>query len=100
MQPKLLLLDDVLIARILDEAHQLLLKPGVKVNNEEARELLASAGAQVDAETNVVRIPEQIVRKALESAAREFYLFDSDGNPKVKYGGDDSYRNFGNRVLR
>ncbi|KXK16225.1 MAG: putative trimethylamine methyltransferase [Chloroflexi bacterium OLB14] len=88
MQPKLLLLDDAMIERILDEAYQLLLKPGVKVNNYEARELLESAGAQVDKETNVVKIPEQIVRKALESAPREFYLYDADGNPKVKYGGD------------
>ncbi len=88
MQPKLLLLDDEMIARILDEAYQLLLKPGIKVNNEEARDLLASAGAQIDPETNVARIPEQIVRKALESTPREFYLYDSEGNPKVKYGGD------------
>ncbi len=88
MQPKLTLLTDDIIQRILDEAHQLLLKPGVKVNNDEARELLASAGAQVDTETNVVHIPEQIVRKALESVPREFYLYDYDGNPTVKYGGD------------
>jgi len=88
MQPKLLLLNDEMIERILDEAHQLLIKPGVKVNNEEARELLGNAGAQVDEETSVVKIPEQIVRKALESAPREFYLYDYDGNPTVKYGGD------------
>mgnify|MGYP003411821151 FL=1 len=88
MQPKLILLTEDIIERILDEAYQLLLKPGVKVNNDEARELLASAGAQVDAETNVVHIPEQIVRKALESVPREFYLYDYDGNPVVKYGGD------------
>ena len=88
MQPKLLLLDDEMIARILDEAYQLLLKPGIKVNNEEARDLLASAGAQVDLETNVVKIPEQLVHRALESTPREFYLYDYEGNPKVKYGGD------------
>src|SRR6185436_16052861 len=88
MQPKLTLLTDDIIERILDEAYQLLLKPGIKVNNDEARDLLASAGAQVDPETNVVKIPQQIVRKALESTPREFYLYDADGNPKVKYGGD------------
>ncbi len=88
MQPKLTLLTEDIIERILDEAYQLLLKPGVKVNNDEARELLGTAGAQVDAETNVVHIPEQIVRKALESVPREFYLYDYDGNPTVKYGGD------------
>jgi len=88
MQPKLILLTEDIIERILDEAYQLLLKPGIKVNNEEARDLLAAAGAQIDLETNVVRIPEQIARKALATAPREFYLYDYDGNPKVKYGGD------------
>lgn len=88
MQPKLILLTDDIIERILDEAYQLLLKPGIKVNNEEARDLLAAAGAQIDLETNVVRIPQQIARKALETAPREFYLYDYDGNPTVKYGGD------------
>ena len=81
MQPKLLLLEPEMIARILDEAYQLLLKPGIKVNNEEARDLLGSAGAQIDLETNVVRIPEQIARKALGTAPREFFLYDYDGNP-------------------
>ena len=88
MQPKLTLLTDDIIERILDEAYQLLLKPGIKVNNEEARDLLGSAGAQIDPETNVVKIPQQIARKALETAPREFYLYDYDGNPTVKYGGD------------
>ena len=88
MQPKLILLTEDIIERILDEAYQLLLKPGIKVNNEEARDLLASAGAQIDLETNVVKIPQQIARKALETAPREFYLYDYDGNPTVKYGGD------------
>ncbi|MCQ3937354.1 MAG: hypothetical protein DPW18_09935 [Chloroflexi bacterium] len=88
MQPKLSLLDDALITRILDEACQLLLKPGIKVQNAEARQLLAEAGAQVDEETLVVRIPEQIVRKALETVPREFQLYDYEGSPKVQYGGD------------
>lgn len=88
IQPKLTLLTDEIIARILDEAHQLLLKPGIKVQNPEARQMLGDAGSQVDEESQVVRIPEQLVRRALESAPREFYLYDYDGNPAVKYGGD------------
>lgn len=88
MQPKLSLLTDDLVQRILDEAHQLILKPGIKVQNPGARELLASAGAQVDEETLVARIPEQIVHRALETVPRQFYLCDYDGSPKVQYGGD------------
>ena len=88
MQPKLTLLTEDLISRVLDEAYQLMLKPGIKVQNAEARQLLAHAGAQVDEETMVVRIPERIVRKALATVPRQFHLYDYDGNPKVQYGGD------------
>jgi trimethylamine--corrinoid protein Co-methyltransferase len=88
MQPKLSLLTDDLVQRILGEAFQLLLKPGIKVQNEEARQLLAAADVEVDAETLVARIPERLVRKALETVPRNFYLYDYDGNPKVQYGGD------------
>lgn len=88
MQPKLSLLTDELILRIIDEAYQLLLRPGVKVQNAEARKLLAEAGAQVDEETFVARIPEQIAKAALSTVPRKFHLYDYDGNPKVEYGGD------------
>ncbi|HEU0292712.1 MAG TPA: trimethylamine methyltransferase family protein [Anaerolineales bacterium] len=88
MQPKLTLLSDDIIARIIEEAYELLRCPAVKVQNPEARELLAEAGAIVDAETHVVSIPKSLVQKALESAPREFYLYDYDGNPVIHYGGD------------
>ena len=88
MQPKLSLLDDELIARIIEEAYQLMIKPGIKVQNAEARKLLDEAGALVDEETMIVKIPEQIVKKALETVPRQFNLFDYEGNPTVQYGGD------------
>lgn len=88
MQPKLILLSEDMIHRIIDEAYQLLIKPGIKVQNPEARDLLATAGAKIDAETYVAHIPAQIVHQALESAPRDFYLYDYDGNPTVHYGGD------------
>ena len=88
MKPKLSLLDEELVTQIIDEACQLLIKPGVKVQNEEARQLLAEAGAEVDEENLVVRIPEKIVRAALETVPREFKLYDYEGSPKVQYGGD------------
>jgi len=88
MQPKLTLLSDDFITRILEEAYELLMKPGIKVQNEEARELLARAGVEIDAQTNVARIPASLVKKALESVPRDFYLYDYHGNPTVHYGGD------------
>jgi len=88
MQPKIELLSQNLIERILDEAFQLMMKPGIKVQHAEARELLGSAGCEVDEENQVVRIPESVARKALETVPSQFYLYDREGNPKVTYGGD------------
>ena len=88
MQPKLELLPDELVQRILDEAHQLLMNPGVKVQSPEARRLLAEAGARVDDATEVAKIPQAVVAKTLETVPRQFYLYDRRGNPTVNYGGD------------
>jgi len=88
MQPKLTLLNDELIARILGEAYELLQCPGIKVQNPEARDLLAAAGAILYPDNQVIGIPAALVHKALESVPREFYLYDYDGNPAVHYGGD------------
>src|SRR5512135_1288230 len=74
MQPKLELLSGELTSRILDEAFQLLTNPGIRVLSAEARELLAAGGAQVDAASNVARIPEATVRSALESMPKVFCL--------------------------
>ena len=86
MRPKLELLTPDLIARILDEAFQLMQHPGIKVQSAAARDLLVAAGAT--AAGDVVNIPEKIVIKALDTAPEKFQLFDRDGQPRVFYGGD------------
>lgn len=88
MQPKIELLSSDLIGRILDEAFQLMLDPGIKVQSAEARQLLAEAGALVEKTTELVRIPEKVVRKALDSIPSSFFLYDRSGKPVVTYGGD------------
>jgi trimethylamine---corrinoid protein Co-methyltransferase len=88
MQPKITLLEDELVQRIIDEAFQLMMEPGIKVQSAEARQLLADAGVQVDEANAVVRIPETIARQALESAPSQFYLYNRAGEPVVNYGGD------------
>ncbi len=86
MQPKLELLTPDLISRILDEAFQLMMKPGIKVQDAAARDLLAAAGSTVDGE--IVQIPEKVVREALTTVPATFYLYDRAGNRHVTYGGD------------
>jgi trimethylamine--corrinoid protein Co-methyltransferase len=88
MQPKIELLNQELIDRILEEAFQLMMKPGIKVQYAEARELLSAAGCETDEANEVVNIPESVVRKALETVPNQFTLYDRQGNPRVTYGGE------------
>jgi trimethylamine--corrinoid protein Co-methyltransferase len=86
IQPRIELLSYDQLALILDEAFQLMQNPGIKVQSSAARQLLVTAGANVDGE--VVKIPEKVVRQCLDTVPEQFYLFDRNGEPKVLYGGD------------
>ena len=89
MQPKLELLSSELTSRILDEAFQLMMNPGIRVLSQQARDLLTAAGVQIDATTNVARIPEKTVRTALSTVPHEFYLYNRLGERTVTYGGNN-----------
>jgi trimethylamine--corrinoid protein Co-methyltransferase len=88
MRPKLNLLSNELVEQIIEEGFVLLMNPGIQVKNDQALSLLADAGAEVDMENKIAKIPEKIARQALESRPSEFYLYDLDGNQVVHYGGD------------
>lgn len=86
--PLLTFLSPERIEQILSEALLALDNPGARVHNAPALELLAGAGCPVDFDAQVARIPEGVVRAALASAPREFWLYDLTGAPAVHYGGD------------
>src|SRR5512137_813814 len=87
MRPRLELLEPELVDRVLGEAYELLMNPGVKVQSPEARELLAQAGATLEGE--IAHIPEALARQQLSTVPNEFWAYDRAGNPVVHYGGDD-----------
>jgi trimethylamine--corrinoid protein Co-methyltransferase len=89
MQPKLELLSSALTSRILDEAFQLMMNPGIRVLSKQARDLLAGTGAQMDETTGVVRIPEATVRAALNTVPKIFYLYNRLGGCSVTYGANN-----------
>jgi trimethylamine--corrinoid protein Co-methyltransferase len=88
MRPKLDILSEELVEQIIAEGFELLMDPGVRVHNQEALELLAQAGADVDMTSQIARIPEKIVRTALETRPSEFDLYNLNGEAVVHYGGD------------
>jgi len=47
----------------------------------------------------IARIPAQIVRRALESVPKEFFLYSRDGQRAVHYGGDDVHFDPGSSCL-
>jgi trimethylamine--corrinoid protein Co-methyltransferase len=96
MRPKLELLDQPLIERILGEAFQLIENPGVRVAPYVV-ELLREAGVRVT--DGVAHIPEALARRLLTLAPHEFYLYDRNGKAAVHYGGDDVHFDPGSSCL-
>jgi trimethylamine--corrinoid protein Co-methyltransferase len=84
MRPRFELLDPALIDRVVAEALALLVRPGIKVEEPEAVALLVANGATVDGDR--ARIPEGMVRRALDSVPHAFALYDRAGSPVVRYG--------------
>jgi len=97
VRPDLKLLDLSLTERIVAEAFELLINPGVKVATPRAIELLAGAGTRV--ENGIAHIPESLARCALESVPREFFLYDRAGAAVVHYGGEKVHFDPGSSCL-
>ena len=98
MRPRIQLFSPELIGRILREAFELLINPGVRVGSAVV-ELLRPAGVKVDVAAGfadnvadndaVAHIPESLVRQCLASVPRDFYLYNRQGEKAVHYGGDE-----------
>ena len=71
-----------------DTALRVIEQLGIKVLNDEAREIFRAAGARVDDETMLVKIDRELVAKALESAPSEFVLHGRTAECNVTLGGD------------
>ena len=87
MRPRLTVMDDELIARIVDEAKRVLAEVGMEVRGHGMRERLLAAGLPTTADGRVL-FPREVVERAIADAPRSFTLFDRDGNPHADLGGD------------
>ena len=61
-------------AQVHERTLKILSETGVKVNTEKGRQILADAGASVDKNTDIVKIPPALVENSLKAAPREFTL--------------------------
>jgi len=64
---------------------------GVVFPDREARELLAGAGADVHADSGLVKIPRRLVEEALTSAPRDVLLAGRDPARDVRCDGSDTF---------
>jgi trimethylamine--corrinoid protein Co-methyltransferase len=88
MQSRFEVLSSEEVQRIHAASMEVLGTVGIRVDYPFARELFRSAGAQVDEETQCVRIPETLVRWAVDQAPKQFKLYGSDGKLEMQIGGE------------
>lgn len=91
MRPKLELLEQELVERIVAEAYELLWDPGVLVYREGALKLLAEGGAIVDFEKKIAKIPQNMIEEALKTAPASVDIYDLKGEVCLRLGQDNVY---------
>lgn len=80
MRPVMSLLQEEDIKRIIRGGVELLEETGIVVHNKNALDIYKEGGAKVDYPSELVKIPSQMVEKALELAPGQIKLYDGDGN--------------------
>jgi trimethylamine---corrinoid protein Co-methyltransferase len=88
MRPRLTVLDDDLIARIVDEAKRVLGEVGMEIRGPEMRRRLLEGGLRLDHKGERVLFPREVVERAIRDAPSSFLLFDRAGEPHADLGGD------------
>jgi trimethylamine--corrinoid protein Co-methyltransferase len=77
---------DVIFSAVLE----VLERTGVKIENDEGKELLYSVGSSVD-DRNIVRIPSYLIEDAIKKAPSQFSMYNRLGEPVMQLGGSNTY---------
>jgi trimethylamine--corrinoid protein Co-methyltransferase len=78
------------VERIHAASMEILAEVGIKVNYKTARELFREAGAEVNEESLAVKIPEKLIRWAIEQTPKGFSLYGIDGAFRLDISDDQS----------
>jgi len=89
MRPTISILDKEMKEKVFTEALEILEEIGFFVENQEAITILQNAGLNVDLEKQKVKIPTDVVKKALSTAPSSIKLFDREGKEVANLGGDN-----------
>jgi len=74
------------IDRIHAASMEILAEVGIKVNYKKARDIFRQAGADVNEETFAVKLPEKLIRWAVEQAPKQFSLFGIEAEFRLDIG--------------
>lgn len=89
MRPKLKLLEDDLVDRIIAEAREVLCSIGVEIHNPAVLDMLSSHGARVNGGSAKAWLTQEILDAALSSAPAGFDLYDVNGQRTHHLTGDN-----------
>ncbi len=89
VRPKLELLSNRFVEKIIDEAYAILEKPGIFVENRQALRLFRDAGMKVDTRTHRVQIKRSLVERCLASTPPVIKMYDRTGGLEFAVGGDE-----------
>jgi len=78
------------VERIHAASMEILSEVGIKVNYKKARDIFREAGAEIDEETLAVKLPEKLVRWALDQAPKQFSLFGIEAEFRLDIGPDQA----------
>jgi trimethylamine--corrinoid protein Co-methyltransferase len=99
MRPKIKILSDELIQKIVSEATDILCKLGVEIHNKTVLEMLSDSGCTVDMEKSHAVLTNEIIEKSLKAAPTSFGLYDVAGKQTHDLSGDNVYFTPGSTAL-
>lgn len=74
------------VERIHAASMDILAEVGIRVDYQTARNIFRDAGAQVDKDTSIVRLPEELVMNSIKQAPESFNLFGADPEFSLEIG--------------
>lgn len=77
------------IKRIHESTLQLMQEIGIRVDSEDARRIFLDNGAEIDNNTQLVKIPEYLVNQQLNKVPDSFFLYGRDEKVKVEINTDN-----------
>lgn len=91
MKPKVSVLNKEEMVMIDQASRALLMEVGIETSNEEALELFHKAGASVDPQKKVIKIPGHVINDTLSMCSSCVRLYHRNGRPPLLIGGDRVY---------